>query len=153
MQDPSSRSVFFYVLAVVFYFFVSFCMFLFCFVLFFFFFLFGPLWVLISGLKPKGLYSRSARPLSKFEAQSEAISEKKKKKNRLDFAWKWLTKGQHNHITLTKDLHNMTENAEWKYIVTVTSRTKVANYISSYITWRNRGSSRSALHCLRSRAS
>ena len=72
MQDPCSRFVsFFNVFVVVFYFFVFFL---------FFFFSFGPLWVLICGLKPKEAYLKSACTVRKFnEAHSEAIPEKKKR--------------------------------------------------------------------------
>ena len=43
------------------------------FFVFFFFFSFGPLWVLIAGLKPKEAYLKSARTVRKFnEAHSDA---------------------------------------------------------------------------------
>ena len=69
MQDPCSRSVFlffFYDFVVVLYLFFQFL--LVCFSLLFFLFSFGPLWVLISGLKPKEAYSKSALTERKYEA-------------------------------------------------------------------------------------
>ena len=128
MQDPCSRSVF---VIVFFMFLLLFCnsvlVFACLFVCFCFFFLFsfGPLWVLISGLKPKEAYYGT-------QIWGTLIQDRYlKKKQKLDFRWKRLTKGLHNHITLTKDLHKMTvKNTEWKYIVT--SRTKVTYYITSY---------------------
>ena len=82
MQDPCSKSVFVFFCSFMFLLLFCICFFSFClFVFLFFFFLFslGPLWVLISGLKPKEAYSKSARTVRKFEAlHSEGLPEKNK---------------------------------------------------------------------------
>ena len=74
-----------------------------CFLLFLF--SFGPLWVLISGLKPKEAYSKSARTAHIWGTLFRSDTSKKQK---LDFSCKRLTKGLHNHTILTKDPHKMT---------------------------------------------
>ena len=111
--------------------FICFVFFLvFAFLLFSFFYFPLPLsgfWSL--SLNPKWpIWSPRVRHANLRSINSEAIPEKK----RLDFPWKQLAKGLHNHVTLTKDLRKITvKNAEWKYIVT--SRTQVAHYILLHI--------------------